>query len=345
MSLIVFADGESARGFGPFLQENWLLLLPPALGFAAIYLLLPQARRKTPLWAGALAVLAILLGGAVLVHTDTFAVETLLFYAFAGGAIGAGVMMITQTNPVHAALFFALVVLSSCGLFLLQAAPFLMAATIIVYAGAIVVTFLFVIMLARQEGPSSADQRTREPFLASLAGCIFLASLVCILHRAYDLGELAGVVAELKAISEVADEAAAIKLLGDPRQKAFNELQLDVVQRRLKPHYADGHPVRAEGANLELAWARRDVDRIKASANTLLKSIQAKGSLALYDVPAKSKRVDHPTPGKLPAKNVAAIGKTLFTDYLVPVELAAALLLVATIGAIVIAGRRSEELR
>jgi NADH-quinone oxidoreductase subunit J len=55
--------------------------------------------------------------------------------------------------------------------------------------------------------------------------------------------------------------------------------------------------------------------------------------------------VDHPTPGKLPAKNVAAIGKTLFTDYLVAVELAAALLLVATIGAIVIAGRRSEELR
>ncbi|MBI1830539.1 MAG: NADH-quinone oxidoreductase subunit J, partial [Planctomycetes bacterium] len=35
----------------------------------------------------------------------------------------------------------------------------------------------------------------------------------------------------------------------------------------------------------------------------------------------------------------------LFTDYLIPVEMAAALLLVATIGAIVIAGRRSEELR
>ena len=57
---------------------------------------------------------------------------------------------------------FALVVLSSCGLFLLQAAPFLMAATIIVYAGAIVVTFLFVIMLAHQEGPSDADYRSRE---------------------------------------------------------------------------------------------------------------------------------------------------------------------------------------
>ena len=57
-----------------------------------------------------------------------------------------------------------------------------MAATIIIYAGAIVVTFLFVIMLAQQEGPSNADQRSREPFLASLAGCVLLASLLCILQ-------------------------------------------------------------------------------------------------------------------------------------------------------------------
>ena len=46
-----------------------------------------------------------------------------------------------------------------------------------------------------------------------------------------------------------------------------------------------------------------------------------------------------------PDGNVAALGRTLFTDYLMPVELAATLLLVATIGAIAIAGRRSEELR
>jgi len=42
---------------------------------------------------------------------------------------------------------------------------------------------------------------------------------------------------------------------------------------------------------------------------------------------------------------VAAIGTSLFTDYLLPVELAAMLLLVATIGAIAIAGRRAEGLR
>src|SRR5947209_13941447 len=93
--------------------------------------------------------------------------------------------MITFRNPVHSALAFAMVVLSTCGLFLLQAAPFLMAATIIIYAGAIVVTFLFVIMLAQQAGLSSADQRSHEPFLATVAGFILLGSLVCVLHKSY----------------------------------------------------------------------------------------------------------------------------------------------------------------
>jgi NADH-quinone oxidoreductase subunit J len=48
---------------------------------------------------------------------------------------------------------------------------------------------------------------------------------------------------------------------------------------------------------------------------------------------------------RMPAENVASLGRSLFTDYLLPVELAGTLLLVATIGAIAIAGRRTEVLR
>ena len=47
----------------------------------------------------------------------------------------------------------------------------------------------------------------------------------------------------------------------------------------------------------------------------------------------------------MPAENLAHLGLSLFTDYLVAVELAGTLLLVATIGAIAIAGRRTEGLR
>ena len=125
-----------------------------------------------------------------LIHAEFVPVEGLLFYAFAGIAILAGGLMITQRHPVHAALSFALVVLATCGLFLLLAAPFLMAATIIIYAGAIVVTFLFVIMLAQQDGISSADQRSREPFLATVAGFVLIAALAGMLHKNYDTREL-----------------------------------------------------------------------------------------------------------------------------------------------------------
>src|SRR5205807_7606599 len=95
-------------------------------------------------------------------------------------------LLITQRNPVRAALSFALVVLSTCGLFLLQAAPFLMAATTIVYAGAIIVTFIFVIMLAQQAGLSDADQRSREPLLACVAGFVLLGALLYVLYATYD---------------------------------------------------------------------------------------------------------------------------------------------------------------
>src|SRR5712692_7589468 len=161
------------------------IVLPVILGAMGIYLLLPRVRPYPVFWGTGFSAIALLLAGFTLIRSGMAAPETLLFYCFSAIAIVAGTLLSTQRNPVHAALSFALVVLSTCGLFLLQAAPFLMAATIIVYAGAIVVTFLFVIMLAQQTGISSADQRSREPFLATLAGFILLASLLAVLQKTY----------------------------------------------------------------------------------------------------------------------------------------------------------------
>jgi NADH-quinone oxidoreductase subunit J len=86
--------------------------------------------------------------------------------------------MITNRNPVYSALWFALVTLSVCGLFLLQFAPFLAAATVVVYAGAIVVTFVFVIMLAQQAGATMYDQRSRQPIVATFAAFVLFAALI-----------------------------------------------------------------------------------------------------------------------------------------------------------------------
>jgi NADH-quinone oxidoreductase subunit J len=104
--------------------------------------------------------------------------EQIMFWIFAGAAIVSGVFMVTSRDPVYAALWFALATLGTCGLFMLQWAPFLAAATIIVYAGAIIVTFLFVIMLAQQTGLSFYDQRARTPIMAIVASWLMLAAIL-----------------------------------------------------------------------------------------------------------------------------------------------------------------------
>ena len=91
----------------------------------------------------------------------------MLFWLFSAGALGFGTVLVVQRNPARGAIAFAFVILSTCGLFLLLAAPFLMAATIIIYAGAIIVTFLFVLMLshrkARPTRTTAAANRSSEP--------------------------------------------------------------------------------------------------------------------------------------------------------------------------------------
>ncbi len=81
-------------------------------------------------------------------------------------------------NPIYSALSFAIVTLSVSGLFVLRGALFLAATTVIIYAGAIVVTFLFIIMLSRHPGNAPYDRHAREPFLASLAAFLLLSVLL-----------------------------------------------------------------------------------------------------------------------------------------------------------------------
>src|SRR5437870_7759302 len=162
------------------------IVLPIILGLIGVYLLLPRIRPYPTIWGAGASGLALLLAGLLLIRGGMAVPENLLFYCFSAIAIVSGGLLITQRNPVHAALSFALVVLSTCGLFLLQAAPFLMAATVIVYAGAMVVTFLFVIMLAQQAGLSDADRRSREPQLAGVASFVLLGALLYVLHLTYD---------------------------------------------------------------------------------------------------------------------------------------------------------------
>jgi NADH-quinone oxidoreductase subunit J len=107
--------------------------------------------------------------------------QGIVFYVFAGVAVTAAAATVSFANPIYSALSFALVTLSVSGLFVLRGAMFLAATTVIIYAGAIVVTFLFIIMLSRHPGNAPYDRQAREPFLGTLAAFLLLAVLLFML--------------------------------------------------------------------------------------------------------------------------------------------------------------------
>ncbi|GIW93007.1 MAG: hypothetical protein KatS3mg110_1048 [Pirellulaceae bacterium] len=124
---------------------------------AGLYLLLPPSsliRRR----AG--SVLVVLGTGAYLAHATEAAVdaEQILFWLLAGFTVLAACLSMAMPNAVYAALWFAATLGGVASLMFWLGAQFLGAVTIIIYAGAIVVMFLFVIMLAQPGGRALYDR-------------------------------------------------------------------------------------------------------------------------------------------------------------------------------------------
>jgi NADH:ubiquinone oxidoreductase subunit 6 (subunit J) len=327
------------------------------LGLAAIYLLLPRPGNVLPSFrlgslrvsiAALLAVGALILAGWLLIETQAATPETILFYAFSAVAVVSGTLLVTQRNPVHGALAFALVVLSTCGLFLLLAAPFLMAATIIIYAGAIIVTFLFVIMLAQQAGLSNADARSREPFLSCFAGFVLLCVLLFILERSYDTRNLNNLLAQLQEASQQSSIGGIRAALGVP-DEFFKQLHTEASRSHVSPTELNGFDVALDEAQEGLNSNEADLDKIRGQLTALYQQgnnlLMDYGNLKTAGGLALSHYSELVGSNALPHQNVGYLGRTLFADYLLPVELGGTLLLVASIGAIAIAGRRTEGLR
>jgi NADH-quinone oxidoreductase subunit J len=161
------------------------LSISQSIVFGAIgtYWLLPHSHGAAParrlhVTGAFLAVLALL---SILVSLSSPGpvLPTVFFYVFSASALAGALLTVTSRNPIYSALWFASVVLSTTGLFLLASAPFLAAGTIIVYAGAIIVTFLFVIMLAQMEGKAVYDRAARSPGAAT---CTCFLLLWCLIY-------------------------------------------------------------------------------------------------------------------------------------------------------------------
>ncbi len=109
-----------------------------------------------------------------------------VFCILAGVTVVAAVATVTFRNPVYSAIWFALSLLGTAGLFLFQGAQFLGVATIVVYAGAILVTFLFVLMLAQPEGHAAYDRLSWGAGLAAVTGAVMVGVLTITVIGVFD---------------------------------------------------------------------------------------------------------------------------------------------------------------
>jgi NADH-quinone oxidoreductase subunit J len=106
-------------------------------------------------------------------------VTDVLFYAFAALTLFCGILVVANPfsrNPVTSAMFLVLTIISMSGLFLLLHAFFLAAVQILVYAGAVIVLFLFVIMLLDLK----EEQRRRIKFFGLVAGLVSVGIIAAI---------------------------------------------------------------------------------------------------------------------------------------------------------------------
>src|SRR5580700_6102654 len=109
-------------------------------------------------------------------------ITDILFYVFAALTLGCGALVIINPfsrNPVTSGMFLLLTILSMAGLFVLLHAFFLAAVQILVYAGAVIVLFLFVIMLLDLK----AEALRKIKFFGLLAGVVSVGAILALFFK------------------------------------------------------------------------------------------------------------------------------------------------------------------
>lgn len=100
-----------------------------------------------------------------------------IFYVLGAISIGSALLCVLQRSPLAAAMWLVVTMLSLAGMFLILGAPFIAAIQVLVYAGAIMVLFLFVIMLLNLGHPAS-DLRGRTSWVVTLVGVGAMAAVL-----------------------------------------------------------------------------------------------------------------------------------------------------------------------
>ena len=108
----------------------------------------------------------------------------ILFWVLSGLALFSALMVLISKNPVHSVLWLIVVFFAISGHYILLNAQFLAIVNLIVYAGAIMVLFLFVIMLMNLNSATEPQKNLLLKLAGVIAGCLLLAVLISAVRSA-----------------------------------------------------------------------------------------------------------------------------------------------------------------
>lgn len=264
------------------------------------------------------------------------------FYIFALIALGSALRVITHPRPVYAALYFILTILSSSALYLLLGAEFLAFALIIIYAGAILITYLFVIMLATQapseEEPATGnpyDKYSREPALSTGVGFVLIAILTGILSGGVgQLSPNAGAqlgqsrLADLpKKVVGAYDRLGVFRAMAEPTLESVSGERLDIEARTLAMIVEDPS----------------EMDRVLENENVVsLLGVPGASTMEKASSAQSGDTVVFALPPRVRVTNIDSVGFSLISEHPMALELAGVILLMAMLGAVVLARKQIE---
>jgi len=179
------------------------------LSAVGLFFMMPRGKSSLFSRIGLFAIIITLIfaGSGVIRQSVDVGIEKVLFALFGGISILSAVLMICQKKALYSALYFVLTVVSVAALFILQDAEFLGVALVLVYAGAIMVTYVFVLTLCKQEGNDDYERKASWPLMGTLMGFTLLGAFTTLLFDVTFAGSAIN--------SDVAVQAGAVEIVRD----------------------------------------------------------------------------------------------------------------------------------
>lgn len=314
---------------------QYAFYIAAVLGAIGLYLVMPHRRANAKI--GGLLALAALVGTFVFIGLALpwpVSAASIYYYIFTAIAAAAAVRVITHPRPVYSALYFVLVVLATSGMLIMLAAEFMAFAMVIIYGGAILVTYMFVIMLATQPQTSNEpetgefyDREARSPGMAVIMGFALVALLTSVIFNGRFMDDPAA-----DPVPRISEEQAWTRMLS---------------AAAVMPGKFDAdNPARARELRSVLqAEGLIAVDEYIGEVEVTEAAVVAEvltGDPRFGRSRARLIEIPPHVVGDFVA-NIDMVGLALFESHTLGIELAAVVLLLSMVGAIVIARRQVPE--